>query len=232
MLKTRSSGGNLYHFLTYCLSSNIQVVIFKSCVADQIKKTHGHPLESVLIAQSCLTLCNLMDCSLPGSSVHWIPQARILEWGAIPFPRDPLEAHRWPWTFWRWAECHSRRAVGPLLGLCFPSQVDWAHFWFMLRMNMHMSSTDYVFHIKRCREKKGHIFLHAVAFTRGTFVRDTGSVHNSLWDQNMFVVIAATVIFCSKFPQMVPLFYFLASVSGKRKSGRLSLILIGFCRPV
>ena len=31
-------------------------------------------------AQSCLTLCNPMDCSPPGSSVHEIPQARILEW--------------------------------------------------------------------------------------------------------------------------------------------------------
>ena len=30
--------------------------------------------------QSCWTLCNLMDCGLPGSSVHGIPQARILEW--------------------------------------------------------------------------------------------------------------------------------------------------------
>ena len=35
--------------------------------------------------QSCLTLCNPMDCSLPGSSVHGISQARILEWVAIPF---------------------------------------------------------------------------------------------------------------------------------------------------
>ena len=33
----------------------------------------------VLVAQSCLTLCNHMDCSLPGSSVHGIPQARKLE---------------------------------------------------------------------------------------------------------------------------------------------------------
>ena len=32
------------------------------------------------VAQSCLTLCNPMDCSLPGSSVHGIFQARILEW--------------------------------------------------------------------------------------------------------------------------------------------------------
>ena len=41
----------------------------------------------VLVAQSCLTLCDPMDCSLPGSSVHGILQARIPEWVAIPFPR-------------------------------------------------------------------------------------------------------------------------------------------------
>ena len=36
-------------------------------------------------AQSCLTLRHPMDCSLPGSSVHGILQARVLEWGAIAF---------------------------------------------------------------------------------------------------------------------------------------------------
>ena len=41
----------------------------------------------VLVAQLCQILCNPMDCSLPGSSVHGILQARILEWFAIPFPR-------------------------------------------------------------------------------------------------------------------------------------------------
>ena len=35
--------------------------------------------------QSCQTLYNPMDCSLPGSSVHGIFQARVLEWGAIAF---------------------------------------------------------------------------------------------------------------------------------------------------
>ena len=39
----------------------------------------------VLVAQLCLTLCNLMDCSPPGCFVHGILQARILEWVAIPF---------------------------------------------------------------------------------------------------------------------------------------------------
>ena len=37
--------------------------------------------------QSCLTLCNPMDCSPPGSSVHGILQARILEWVTVLFSR-------------------------------------------------------------------------------------------------------------------------------------------------
>ena len=37
------------------------------------------------VAQSCLTLCNPMDCSLPGPSVHGVFQARVLEWGAVAF---------------------------------------------------------------------------------------------------------------------------------------------------
>ena len=37
------------------------------------------------VAHSCLTLSNPIDCSLPGSSVHGIFQARVLEWGAIAF---------------------------------------------------------------------------------------------------------------------------------------------------
>ena len=39
----------------------------------------------MLVAQSCLTLCDPMDWSPPGSSVHGIFQARVLEWGAIAF---------------------------------------------------------------------------------------------------------------------------------------------------
>ena len=51
------------------------------------------------VSQLCLTLCDPMDCSLPGSSVHGFLRARILEWVAISFsmgscrPRSPpLEA--------------------------------------------------------------------------------------------------------------------------------------------
>ena len=41
----------------------------------------------VLVAQSCPTLCNPVDCSPLGSSFHGISQARILEWVVIPFSR-------------------------------------------------------------------------------------------------------------------------------------------------
>ena len=40
-----------------------------------------------LVTQSCPTLCDPMDCNRPGSSVHGILQARILEWVAISFSR-------------------------------------------------------------------------------------------------------------------------------------------------
>ena len=47
------------------------------------------------VAQSCPTLCNPMECSLPGSSIHGIFQARVLEWVAIAFSmRVPRTARR------------------------------------------------------------------------------------------------------------------------------------------
>ena len=48
----------------------------------------------MLVAQSCLILCNPMDCNLPGSSVHGILQARILEWVAISSTRGSSQ----PWN--------------------------------------------------------------------------------------------------------------------------------------
>jgi len=53
---------------------------------------------TVTVAQSCLTLCNPMDCSPPGSSVHGILQARILEWVAIPFSRGSSQLRDWTWV--------------------------------------------------------------------------------------------------------------------------------------
>ena len=46
------------------------------------------------VAQSCPTLRDPLDCSLPGSSVHGIFQARVLEWGAIAFSDIYIAMHK------------------------------------------------------------------------------------------------------------------------------------------
>ena len=48
---------------------------------------------SVLVAQLCPTLCDPVDCISPGSSVHGILQARVLDWVATPFSRGSSQ----PW---------------------------------------------------------------------------------------------------------------------------------------
>ena len=57
-----------------------------SCIGRWILYTE--PAGEVKVAQSCPTLCDPMDGSLPGSSVHGILQTRILEWVAVPFSRE------------------------------------------------------------------------------------------------------------------------------------------------
>ena len=46
------------------------------------------------VAESCLAPSDPMDCSLPGSSIHGIFQARVLEWGAIAFSDSALAGRR------------------------------------------------------------------------------------------------------------------------------------------
>ena len=72
----------------------------------------------LLVAQLYLTLCDPMDCSLPGSSVHGILQARILEWAAMPFSRGsswPRDRTRVSWIAGRfftiWATRGAPRAL-------------------------------------------------------------------------------------------------------------------------
>ena len=81
----------------------------------------------MLLALSCPTLCNPMDCSPPGSSVHVILQARILEWVAIPFSRRSSWPKGWTWashvackflTFW---------ATGEALTLDWAADQRWLH---------------------------------------------------------------------------------------------------------
>ena len=54
----------------------------------------------VSVAQLCPTLCDAMDCSLPGFSVHGIFQARILEQVAIFFASESSQPRDWTWVFW------------------------------------------------------------------------------------------------------------------------------------
>ena len=52
-----------------------------------LKLSSWYQYSEVLVAQLCLTLCDPMNCSPPGSSIHGILQARTLKWVAIPFSR-------------------------------------------------------------------------------------------------------------------------------------------------
>ena len=70
----------------------------------------------VLVAQSCPTLYDPMDCSSSGSSVHGILQARMLEWVAIPFSRGYSQPRDWIqvssiivrfFTIWATREAHT-----------------------------------------------------------------------------------------------------------------------------
>ena len=104
------------------------------------------------VAQSCLTLCNPMDCSLLVSSVHGISQARILEWIAISFSKSLPDPRIEPWFsciasrfFTLWASLNSSvgkestyntgdfssipgsgRSAGE--GIGYPLQYSWASF--------------------------------------------------------------------------------------------------------
>ena len=80
------------------------------------------------VAQSCLTLCDPMDCSLPGSSVHGIFQARVLEWVAISFSRRSSQPRDWTWVsctvgrrFTVWATREVKHWINnPVFGGHFP----------------------------------------------------------------------------------------------------------------
>ena len=79
------------------------------------------------VAQLCLTLCDPMGCSLPGSSVHGIFQARVLEWGAIAF------SGRTVWRFLKKLEIElPYNNLGPLKDRLLPRSRLWlASRWFL-----------------------------------------------------------------------------------------------------
>ena len=67
------------------------------------------------VAQSSLTLHDPMDCSLPGSSIHGIFQARVLEWGAIAFSLNyivALNLETFDWSCGMSASTHLNNVIG------------------------------------------------------------------------------------------------------------------------
>ena len=123
----------------------------------------------VLVAQSCSTLCNPTDCSPRGSSVHGILQARILEWVAISYSREPSTPRDWTqvsciagrsFTIWppgkpilEWvAISYSKGSSQPRDQTCF-SNVSCICRW-ILHHKHHLGSPNIVLYIKYTSEKK------------------------------------------------------------------------------
>ena len=73
------------------------------------------------VAQSCLTLCNPMDCSLCNSSIHGIFQARVLEWVAISFSRGSFQTRDQPRVSCIAGKCFNIWAMKEALGNCVGS---------------------------------------------------------------------------------------------------------------
>ena len=85
-----------FHFMFYLNTVALYWCVSFCYIAKWISHVYTYACMQAESLQSCLTLCNRMDCSPPGSSVHGILQARILEWIAMPFSRGSS----WPrgWT--------------------------------------------------------------------------------------------------------------------------------------
>ena len=100
-----------------------------------------------LVVWSCLTLCDPMGCSPPGSSVHRILQARISEWVAIPFSRRSSQPRDRTWVscirqilhHLGHQECPKRSCEGSK-GLIYIVIIDWltpwVNFWSLISVSL------------------------------------------------------------------------------------------------
>ena len=96
------------------------------------KNTWTHSESESEVTQSCLTLCDPVDCSLPGSSVHGILQKRILEWVAISFSRGSSRPRDRTWvsriagrrsTLWATRKAHHEPITIPKNGNVLVTQL-------------------------------------------------------------------------------------------------------------
>ena len=109
-----------------------------------------------LVTQSCLTLCNRMDCSPSGSSVHGILQARILEWVAIPFSRRSS----WP-REQIWVSCLAGRLFTIWANREAPYIYTHIHIRFNIALYVNLNSNRYIciFHSKSSMNKVYVVYL-------------------------------------------------------------------------
>ena len=89
--------------ITLCSSSRLNLYVDHFIQSIwQLYISYHHNLHSFffffLVSKSCPTLCDPMDYSLPGSSIHGILQARTLEWIAISFTRGSSQQKNWAWV--------------------------------------------------------------------------------------------------------------------------------------
>ena len=112
-------GSSSFSVLSFCF-----FMLFMGFSRQQYRKVKESESE---VSQSCPTLCDPMDCSLPGSSIHGIFQARILEWVTISFSRRSSQLRDWTWvchivgrcfTFWATREAE-QTAIWPSKSHCW-----------------------------------------------------------------------------------------------------------------
>ena len=115
-------------FLTQGLNPHLLCLALASRFFTLVPRRKPLSSSASEVAQSCPTLCNPMNCSLSGSSIHGIFQARVLEWVAISFsrgssrPRDRTQVSRIAGRrFTIWA---TREAPFPLTGNIFSSSLS------------------------------------------------------------------------------------------------------------
>ena len=155
------------------------------------------PVNESEVIQSCLTLCDPVDCSLPRSSIYGIFQARILEWVATSFSRGSSQPRDWTWVsrivgrhFTVWA---TREALPMNIQDWFP--LGWTG-WISLR-------SKELSRVLQHRKSKASILLHSaflivqflnphmtagktIALTRWTFV---GKVTSLLFNMLFRLVV-------------------------------------------
>ena len=138
------------------------------------------------LLQSCLTLWDPMDCSLPGSSVHGVLQARILDWVAFPLPEDPPDPGIEPTSL-----------MSPAFtGRFFTTSATWESSRLMYRLLFTVQVTFWMY-FKFCIER---IVVHSYSevpyfsFLQYLFILAVSGLSCSMWELLLWHVSTLAVV--------------------------------------